>query len=71
MAAERRLLSHRSGDLAPISLISHRMGGEGSGRGRRGEGGDGGLPPDLFSVKTMMARRSEIKAEKRVVVLKT
>lgn len=30
VAGERRLLSHRSGDLPPISLISDRMEGEGS-----------------------------------------
>lgn len=33
VAAERRLLSHRSGDLLPISLISDRMVGGGSVRG--------------------------------------
>lgn len=65
MAAERRLLSHRSGDLPPISLISDRMEGEGSARGGRrglGEGG-GGLPQDLFPVKMMtVKRRSQLKA---------
>lgn len=70
MAAERRLLSHRSGDLPPISLISDRMEGEGSARGggRRGLGvgvGVGGVPRDLFPVKMMtVPRRSQLKARK-------
>lgn len=58
VAAERRLLSHRSGDLPPISMISDRMEGEGS-----ASGGGGGLLRDLFPVKMMMVpRRSKLKA---------
>lgn len=57
MAAERRLLSHRSGDLPPISLISDRMEGEGSGVG-------GGLRQDLFAVEIMTRRGGDVQAHR-------
>lgn len=60
-------LWQRSGDLAPISLISDRMGGEGSARGAVG-----GRLQDLFcSWNDADAEEKWVKGGQRVVALKT